>query len=78
MVSRLATVTLLTHHSWLTATPAVAITLCAERAYRTTVTWRAGFMAHKAEEILPAPLTVGTICVTLAVGTVATMAGGPI
>lgn len=46
--------------------------------YRTTVTWRAGFMAHKAEEILPAPLTVGTICVTLAVGTVATMAGGPI
>lgn len=31
MESRLATVTLVTHHSWLTAASAVTITLCAER-----------------------------------------------
>lgn len=78
MVSRLAAVTLITHHSWLTATPAIAITLCAERTHRTTVTRRAGFVVPKAEEILPAPLTFGTIRVALAVGAMATMAGGPV
>lgn len=40
--------------------------------------WRAGFIVPKAEEILPAPLTVGTICVILAVGTVAPMASGTV
>lgn len=36
--------------------------------------WRAGFIVSKAEEVLPAPLTVGAICVILAVGTVTPMA----
>lgn len=42
------------------------------------MTGRAGFVVPKAEEILPASLAVGAICVTLAVGTVAAVAGGPV
>lgn len=45
---------------------------------RTTVARRARFLVPKAEEILPAPLTVGAISVILAVGTVATVAGGTV
>lgn len=74
MESRLATVTLVTHHSWLTAASAVTITLCAERTNRTAVAGRAGFFVPKTEEVLSAPLTVSTVCVIPAVGTVATMA----
>ena len=39
---------------------------------------RAGFCAPEAEEILPAPLTVGAVRVILAVGAVTTMASGTI
>lgn len=39
---------------------------------------RAGFPVPEAEEILPAPLTLGAVCVVLAVGTVATMARGTV
>lgn len=78
MIPGLATVTLVTHHSWLATTPAIAITLCAERTHGTAVTGRAGFVVPKAEEILPASFTVGAICVPLAVGTVAPVAGGPV
>lgn len=42
------------------------------------MTGRAGFVVPKAEEILPASLAVGAICVPLAVGTVAPVAGGPV
>lgn len=78
MVPRLATVTLIPHHSWLTATSAIAITLRTEGTNRTTVAGRAGFPVPKAEEILPAPLTLGAVCVVLAVGTVAPMARGTV
>lgn len=39
---------------------------------------RAGFIIPKAEKILSASLAVGSICVPLAVGTVASMASGTI
>jgi hypothetical protein len=78
MESRLATVTLITHHSWLTAASAITITLCAERTNRTAVARKAGFVGPKAEEVLPAPLTVGAICIILAVGAVATVASGTV
>lgn len=78
MESGLAAVTLVTHHSWLTAASAVTVTLCAERTNGTAVAWRAGFSVPKTEEVLPAPLTLGTICVIAAVGTVATMSSGTV
>lgn len=45
---------------------------------RTTVAGRAGFPVPTAEEILPAPLTLGSVCVVLAAGTVATVARGAV
>lgn len=39
---------------------------------------RAGFVVPQAEEVLPAPLTAGTVCVIPAVGTVAAVARGTV
>lgn len=39
---------------------------------------RAGFSVPQAEEVLPAPLALGTICVIPAVGTVATVPSGTV
>lgn len=39
---------------------------------------RAGLRVPEAEEVLPAPLAVGAVGVVLAVGAVATVAGGTV
>lgn len=78
MEPRLATVTLVTHHSRLTAAPAVTVTLRAERTNGAAVARRAGFSVPQAEEVLPAPLALGTVCVIPAVGTVATVPSGTV